>query len=112
MDVHMIEPRCLTEAIDSRASFPEASLGLANGFAGVAECFVRNVPASSAGQAIIQGISLLGRQPARDLAHDRNDLLHDITAGAAGSTSQQILDRSSDLCFGVVLVYKIPIELI
>jgi hypothetical protein len=57
--------------------------------------------ASSAGQTFIQGIALFGRQPARDLAHDRNDLLHDITAGAAGSTSQQIPHRGADLRLGV-----------
>jgi hypothetical protein len=67
--------------------------------------------ASSAGEPIIQGIAPLGRQPARDLAHDRNYLLHDITAGVAGSTSQQILDRSADLCFGVVPARKFPIVL-
>jgi hypothetical protein len=59
-----------------------------------------------------QGITLLRLQPARDLAHDRNDFLHDITADAAGSTSQQILDRSADLCFGVVRASKFPIVLI
>jgi hypothetical protein len=42
----------------------------------------------------------------RSRLHDRNDLLHDITAGAAGNISQQILDRSADLCFGVVLSKK------
>jgi hypothetical protein len=65
--------------------------------------------ASSAGKPIIQGIALLGRQPARDLAHDRNDLLHDITAGAAGRTSHQILDRGADLGLGVVRACKLPI---
>src|SRR3981189_3344447 len=59
-----------------------------------------------------RGSGCSGGQPVRDLAHDRNDLLHDITAGAAGSASQQILNRGADLCFGVVLVDKIPIELI
>ncbi len=49
---------------------------------------------SSAGHAIVQGIRPLGRQSARDLAHDRNDLLHDITAGAAASTSQQTPPQS------------------
>jgi hypothetical protein len=57
---------------------------------------------SAARHIIVQGIALLERQPARDLAHDRNDLLHDITAGAAGSTSQQIPHRCADLCFGAV----------
>ena len=59
--------------------------------------------ASSAGEAIVQRIRPLG-QPARHLAHDRNDLLYDITAGAAGRTSQKILNRSADLCFGFVIV--------
>jgi hypothetical protein len=36
---------------------------------------------SAARHIIVQGIALLRRQPARDLAHDRNDLLHDITPG-------------------------------
>src|ERR1700674_2110679 len=61
-----------------------------------------------AGQAVVQRIPLLGRRPAHDLAHDRNDLLHNITAGAAGSTSQQILDRSADFCFGIVRARKLP----
>jgi hypothetical protein len=51
---------------------------------------------SAARHIIVQGIALLGRQLARDLAHDRNDLLHVITAGAAGSTSQQIPRRRAD----------------
>ena len=55
--------------------------------------------ASSAGEAIVQRIRPLG-QPARHLAHDRNDLLYDITAGAAGRTSQQIPHRGADLRFG------------
>jgi hypothetical protein len=57
---------------------------------------------SSAGQTIVEGIRPLGWQSARDLAHDRSDLLHDITASAVGSTSQQILDRSADLRLGIV----------
>jgi hypothetical protein len=67
--------------------------------------------ASSAGKPIIHGIALLGWQPARDLAHDRNDLLHDITAGAAGSTSQQIPNRGADHRLGVVRARKLPIVL-
>jgi hypothetical protein len=51
-------------------------------------------------------------QSVRDVAHDRNDFLHDITAGDARSISQQILDRGADLCFGVVPIYKIPIEIV
>jgi hypothetical protein len=74
--------------------------------------FRQNGPAHPPGMSSSRGLSCSGGNPTRDLAHDRNDLLHDITAGAAGSTSQQILDHSSDLCFGVVLVYKIPVELI
>jgi hypothetical protein len=66
------------------------------------------VALSAAGHVIVQGVALLGRQPACNLAHDRNDFLYDITAGAAGSTSQQILDRSADLCFGVVPAPQIP----
>ncbi len=41
-------------------------------------------PGSATRQTFVQGIRLLERQPARDLAHDRNDLLHDITADALG----------------------------
>src|SRR5258705_11290353 len=67
---------------------------------------------SSTGQTILERIRLLGRQPARDLAHDRNDLLHDITAGAAGSASQQILHRGPDLRLGVGPAPKLPIVLI
>jgi len=67
---------------------------------------------SAARHIIVQGIALLGRQSARDLAHDRNDLLHDITAGATGSTSQQISHRCADLCFGVVRARKLRIVLI
>src|SRR5712664_3293124 len=111
MDAHMIEPRCLTEPY-SRCSFlagvrfRSTSLGLEIGFAGVAECFVRNVPAHPPGKPSSR------RQPARHLAHDRNDLLHDITAGAAGSTSQQIPYRGADLRLGVVRARKLPIVLI
>jgi hypothetical protein len=66
---------------------------------------------SAAGHVIVQRIGP-PRLSVRGVANDRKDLLHDITADAAGSTSQQILDRSADLCFGVVLIYKIPIELV
>jgi hypothetical protein len=41
---------------------------------------------SAAGHIIVHRIALLGRQPARDLAHDRNYLLHDITAVSSGGT--------------------------
>jgi hypothetical protein len=52
----------------------------------------------SPGQAIVQGVRLLRWQSARDLTHDRNDLLHDTTAGAAaGSVSQQIAHRGANL---------------
>jgi hypothetical protein len=67
---------------------------------------------SSAGHVIVQGIALLGRQSACDLAHDRNDLLHDITTGSAGGTSQQILYRGADFRFGVIRARKLPIVLI
>jgi hypothetical protein len=46
---------------------------------------------SAARHIIVQGIALLRRQPARDLAHDRNDLLHEITAGAAISSMHMIV---------------------
>jgi len=41
MDAHMIEPRCLTEGplIAAGVRFRRASLGLENGFAGVAGMF-------------------------------------------------------------------------
>jgi hypothetical protein len=112
MNAHMTEPHCLTEAIDSRCSFPEGFAGTGKWFRQRRGMFRQKRAGSSAGQTIVEGIRPLGRQPARDLAHDRNDLLHDITADAAGSTSQQILDGSSDLCFGLVRVHKIPIALV
>ena len=34
------------------------------------------------------------------------------TKGAASGASQQVLNRSADLCFCIVLVDKIPIELV
>jgi hypothetical protein len=52
---------------------------------------------SAAGQTIVQRIRLLGWQPVRYVAHDFNDVPNDITAGAPGGTSHQILDRSADL---------------
>src|SRR5882762_3457224 len=67
---------------------------------------------SAAGHIIVERIRRPCWQSVRDVAHDRNDFLHDIAASAAGSTSQQILDRSADLRFCIVLIYKIPIELI
>jgi hypothetical protein len=96
----------LTEAIDRGSSFPERFAGTGKWFAGVAECFVRNVPAHPPGKPSSR------RRPARDLAHDRNDLLHDITAGAADSTSQQIPHRGADFRFGVIRARKLPIVLI
>jgi hypothetical protein len=36
------------------------------------------------GQAIVQGVWMARWQSIRDQAHDRNDLLHDITAGGLG----------------------------
>ena len=61
---------------------------------------------------IVQGIRLLGRQPACDRSHDRNDFLQDITAGAAGSPSQQIAHGRADLRLRVVGARKLPIVLI
>jgi hypothetical protein len=46
---------------------------------------------SAAGHVIVQRIGP-PRLSVRGLANDRKDLLHDITADAAGSASQQILD--------------------
>jgi hypothetical protein len=66
----------------------------------------------AAGQSIVQRIRRLWRQSARDVAHDRNDLLHDITAGASGSSSQQIPHRSADLRLSVIRARKFPIVLI
>ena len=65
---------------------------------------VRSPGLSAAGQAIVQRIRLSGRQYVLDLADDIDDFPHDITAGAAGSTSQQIRGPQRDLSFGVVLV--------
>src|SRR5258708_37246503 len=67
---------------------------------------------SAAGHVIVQGIRPPGRLSVRHVANDRLDLLYNVTAGAAGSTPQQILDRSADLSFGIVPVDKVPIELI
>jgi hypothetical protein len=50
---------------------------------------------SAAGHVIVQRIGPPGLS-VRGVVNDRVDLLHDITAGAAGSISQQILDRSAD----------------
>jgi hypothetical protein len=61
---------------------------------------------------IVQRIGFPRWQSVRYLAHDRNDLLHDITAGADGSTLQQILNRGADLRFRIVTVYEIPIEFV
>ena len=65
----------------------------------------------SRGHVIVQRIGP-PRLSVRGVANDPKDLLHDITADATGSTAQQILDRGADLCFGVVLIYKILIELV
>src|ERR1700687_4763796 len=67
---------------------------------------------SAAGHIVVQRVRLLGLQSVCDRSHDLDDLKNDIGAGAAGSTSQQILHSCADLCFGVVLIYKIPIELV
>jgi hypothetical protein len=77
---------------------------------GAAEC--RAVRRSAARQTIIQIIRLIGRQPGSNLAHGRNDGLRDITAGAPGSTSQQISHRSADLRLSVFRARKLPIVLI
>src|SRR5258708_17016873 len=66
----------------------------------------------TAGHVIVQGIRPPGWLFVRYVAHDRNDPLHDITADASCSTSQQIRNRSADLCFVVVPVYKLPLYLI
>jgi hypothetical protein len=54
------------------------SVGLTSGLPRVGERL-------SARRVIIEWIGLV-RQVVHSLAHDRNDPLHDITAGAAGST--------------------------
>jgi hypothetical protein len=61
---------------------------------------------------IVQGIRLFTWWSIRCLTYDRENLLNDIAAGAACSTPQQIFNRSAELCFRVVLVDKIPINLI
>jgi hypothetical protein len=68
--------------------------------------------ASSAGHAIVHGIRPPGWLSGRYLAHDLNDVPNDITAGATSRTFEQIANRGSDLGFGVIPVYKIPIELV
>jgi hypothetical protein len=67
---------------------------------------------SAAGMSSSSGSGRPGCPFAASRTIARIYLLHDITADATGSTTQQILDRSADLCFGVVLIYKIPIELV
>jgi hypothetical protein len=57
-------------------------------------------------------VCFAGTKFARHLAHDRNDLLHNIPADAAGGTSQQILYRGADLRPGVVRARKLPIVVI
>jgi hypothetical protein len=70
---------------------PPANRTLTSGYPRLGKrptCFCASSRQLAAGQAIVQRIVLLGRQPARDIAHDRNYLLHDITAVSAGGTSQ------------------------
>jgi hypothetical protein len=50
--------------------------------------------------------------PVRDLAHDRYDLLHNIAAGAAGSTLEQIANCRADRHFSIVGAGKIPIIIV
>jgi hypothetical protein len=57
----MTEPRCLTEAIDSRSSFPEGFAGTGKWFRRRGGMFRQKRAGSSAGHTIVQGIALLGR---------------------------------------------------
>jgi hypothetical protein len=52
--------------------------------------FRQNGPAHPPGMSSSRGLSCSGGNPTRDLAHDRNDLLHDITAGAAVETMAEL----------------------
>jgi hypothetical protein len=70
----------------------------------------RAVPsaASSAGCITIKRIGLV-RQVMYGLAHDRNDLLHDITADAVGSTLDEIADRRAEGHLRIFVAGEIPI---
>jgi hypothetical protein len=84
------------------------NLGLTSELPGVVERALR----PSTADVIVERIGFPRWKSVRGIAHDRNDLFHDITAGATGSIFQQILDRRADLCFRIVTVYEIPIELV
>jgi hypothetical protein len=63
----------------------------------------------SAGHAIVEGIIFAARrQSARHLAHNLNDLPHDITAVTAGGPLEQIPDRCADFCLCVFGVGEFP----
>jgi aminoglycoside phosphotransferase len=51
----------------------------------------------AAGQAIVQRIALLGRQPARDLAHDRGRQLAEWARGGTTKATTNITDDADDL---------------
>jgi len=112
MYANILNPPLLTEAFDRGGSFPEGFAGTGKWFRRRGGMFRQNGPAHPPGMSSSRGLSCSGGNPTRDLAHDRNDLLHDITAGAAGSTSPQIPHRGADLRFGVVRARKLPIVLI
>jgi hypothetical protein len=44
--------------------------------------------------------------------HDFNDFPHNVTARATRSVSQQIPNQGADICFDIVVVDRIPIELL
>jgi hypothetical protein len=50
-----------------------------------------------------------GRQAARHLVHDIHDLSHDITAVTAADAFEQVADRRSDLCFGIVFAVEMKL---
>jgi hypothetical protein len=72
----------------------------------------RVVAGLATGHVIVQGISATGREAARDLVNDRNDLPNDIAAVTTAGAVEQIAHRGADLCFSVVRIAKIPIEFI
>jgi len=92
--------------------FRRASLGLENGFARVAECLVRNVPADPPGKPSSKEFGGSGGNP---LATWRTIAMISCTISPRVppvATSQQIPHRGADLRLGVVRIRKLPIVLI
>jgi hypothetical protein len=65
----------------------------------------------SARQFIVEWILAARRHPARDLAHNLNDLPHDITAVTTSGALEQIANRRADSHLGIVGTGEFPIVL-